>query len=63
MAYKEARQKERETELDGLLEQRTPKKPLEGPLGLEFIAGMLRDTRVNPQKRTRGHAAWRNRSH
>lgn len=40
VAYKEARQKERETELDDLLEQRTPKKPLEGPLGLEFIAGM-----------------------
>lgn len=40
VAYKEARQKERETELDDLLEQRAPEKPLEGPLGLEFIAGM-----------------------
>lgn len=40
VAYKEARQKERENELDDLLEQRAPEKPLEGPLGLEFIAGM-----------------------
>lgn len=40
VAYKCAGQKAAEAELDDLLEQRTPEKPLEGPLGLEFIAGM-----------------------
>lgn len=40
VAYKCAGQKAAEAELDGLLEHRAPEKPLEGPLGLEFIAGM-----------------------
>lgn len=40
VAYKSAGQKAAETELDGLLLAYTPKKPLEGPVRLEFIAGM-----------------------
>ena len=38
--YKSAGQKSAEAVLDDLLSACTPKKPLEGPLALEFIAGM-----------------------
>lgn len=40
VAYKSAGQKIAEAVLDELLLARAPKKPLEGPLALEFIAGM-----------------------
>lgn len=40
VAYKSAGQKAVEAELDGLLSAHSPKMPLEGPLGLEFVAGM-----------------------
>lgn len=40
VAYKSAGQKSAEAVLDDLLSARAPKKPLEGPLVLEFIAGM-----------------------
>ena len=40
VAYKSAGQKSAEAVLDDLLSARTPKKPLEGPLVLEFVAGM-----------------------
>lgn len=40
VAYKSAGQKAAEAELDGLLKAHAPEKPLEGPLGLEFVAGM-----------------------
>ena len=40
VAYKSAGQKNAEAVLDDLLSARAPKKPLEGPLVLEFVAGM-----------------------
>lgn len=40
VAYKPAGQKGAEAVLDGLLSARAPANPLEGPLVLEFIAGM-----------------------
>lgn len=40
MAYKSANQKAAESVLDSLLSARAPKKPLEGPLVLKFIAVM-----------------------
>lgn len=49
VAYKSAGQKIAEAVLDELLLACAPKKPLEGPLALEFIAGMP-DTCVDPEK-------------
>jgi Holliday junction resolvase RusA-like endonuclease len=40
VAYKSAGQKSAEAVLDDLLSKRAPEKPLDGPLVLEFIAGM-----------------------
>ena len=40
VAYKSVGQKRAEAVLDDLLSPRAPQKPLEGPLVLEFIAGM-----------------------
>lgn len=40
VAYKSAGQKSAEAVLDDLLSARAPKKPLEGPLVLEFVAEM-----------------------
>lgn len=40
VAYKSARQKKAEAELDGLLARHSPKRPLDGPLRLEFVAAM-----------------------
>ncbi len=48
VAYKSAGQKSAEAMLDGLLSARAPKKPLEGPLVLEFIAGI--DPASTPKK-------------
>ena len=48
VAYKSAGQKSAEAVLDGLLSARAPKKPLEGPLVLEFIAGI--DPASTPKK-------------
>ena len=40
VAYKSAGQKSAEAVLDDLLSELAPEKPLDGPLALEFIAGM-----------------------
>ena len=40
VAYKSVGQKSAEAVLDNLLSKRAPEKPLDGPLVLEFIAGM-----------------------
>lgn len=74
VAYKSAGQKSAEAVLDDLLLARAPKKPLEGPLVLEFIAGMRYPHRPrksnerpcyaarSPIRRSRTSTTWRSSS-